>query len=94
MFDFLQGKKFKCAFCDGAGIQPRSLQSRCSSCRGKGEVKFNVPAITCDACQGKGNSPIALGLACIPCKGVGTVKKEGKFLKELGNKLQKLKLWH
>lgn len=72
----LQGKKIKCAFCGGTGVQPRSLKSRCIACRGKGEVEFKSPAITCPSCKGKGKSLGTLGLACIRCKGVGAVEKE------------------
>jgi len=75
MTEILQGKKFKCAFCGGTGVQPRSLKSRCFACRGKGEAEFKGPAITCPSCKGKGRSPGALGLACIRCKGVGVVEK-------------------
>lgn len=89
----LQGKKIKCAFCGGTGVQPRSLKSRCISCRGKGEVEFKSPAITCPSCKGKGRSLGALGLACIRCKGVGAVEKEeaidmlGARLGEIGRRL-------
>lgn len=86
MVEILQGKKFKCAFCGGTGIQPRSLKSRCLACRGKGEVEFEGPAITCPSCKGKGRSPGALGLACIHCKGVGVVEK-GEAADVLGERL-------
>lgn len=76
MAEILQGKKFKCAFCGGTGVQPRSLKSRCLSCRGKGEVEFRWPAITCPSCKGTGRSTGALGLACIRCKGAGVREKE------------------
>lgn len=75
MAEILPGRKFKCAFCGGTGVQPRSLQSRCFTCHGKGEVKFESPAITCPSCKGTGKSPGALGLACIRCKGAGVVEK-------------------
>ena len=75
MAEILEDKKFKCAFCSGTGIQPRSLKSRCFACRGKGTVEFEGPATTCPSCKGKGRSPGALGLACIRCKGVGVVVK-------------------
>lgn len=85
MVEILEGKKFsakggpargwKCAFCGGTGVQPRSLKSRCLPCRGKGEIEFDSPAITCPSCKGTGRSPGALGLACIRCKGVGVVEK-------------------
>ena len=86
MAEILQGKKFsaqggpasgwKCAFCKGSGVQPRSLKSRCFACRGKGEVKFESSAITCPSCKGKGRVlGSAIGLACIRCKGVGVVEK-------------------
>ena len=78
MTEVLQGKKFKCSFCGGSGIQPHSLKSRCFACRGKGEVEFEGPAITCPSCKGKGRSLGALGLACIRCKGIGVIEKRGK----------------
>ncbi len=86
MNEILQGKKFKCAFCGGTGVQPRSLKSRCLSCRGKGEVEFEGPVITCSSCKGKGRSPGALGLACIRCKGVGVTEK-GETIDALGERL-------
>ena len=45
MAEILSGTKFKCAFCNGTGIQPRSLRSRCFACRGKGEVEFEKPVM-------------------------------------------------
>ena len=76
MDEVLQGKKFKCAFCGGTGVQPRSLKSRCLACRGKGEVELERFAVICPSCKGKGKSSGTVGLACICCKGVGVVKKE------------------
>lgn len=86
MAETLQGKKFKCAFCGGTGIQPRSLKSRCFACRGKGEVEFDGPVITCLSCKGKGRSAGALGLACIRCKGAGVCEK-GEASDVLGERL-------
>ncbi len=86
MAEILQGKKFKCAFCTGTGIQPRSLKSRCLACRGKGEVEFEGPAITCPSCKGKGKSSGALGLACIRCKGLGAVAQK-EAIDTLGERL-------
>lgn len=96
MTEILSGTKFKCAFCGGTGIQPRSLKSRCFPCRGKGEVKFEGPAILCPSCKGNGKSPGALGLACIRCKGLGAVEVEkekptnalGERLGEITKRLQ------
>ena len=75
MAEILSGTKFKCAFCNGSGIQPRSLRSRCFSCRGKGEVEFDGPVIKCPSCQGRGRVSNASLLFCIRCKGVGVIKK-------------------
>lgn len=86
MAEILQGRKFKCAFCGGTGVQPRSLKSRCLACRGKGEVEFRGPAITCPSCKGKGKSPGALRLTCIRCKGAGVVEK-GEAADVLGERL-------
>lgn len=90
MAEILQGKKFKCAFCGGTGVQPRSLKSRCLACRGKGEIEFKGSAIICSSCKGKGKSPGALGLACIHCKGVGVREKgdeKGEAADVLGERL-------
>lgn len=98
MAEILQGKKFKCAFCGGSGIQPRFLHSRCIACRGKGEVEFDGPAIQCPACQGKGTAPGSLTLSCIRCAGLGVMEKRsagkdaadiiGKRLGEITKRLE------
>lgn len=75
MIEILQGKKFKCAFCGGTGIQPRSLKSRCFACRGKGEVGFDSPVVKCPSCQGKGTASGSQMLSCIRCGGIGVVEK-------------------
>lgn len=71
----MSGTKFKCAFCGGTGIQPRSLKSRCFACRGKGEVEFKGPAITCPSCKGTGIVSNSSTLSCLNCKGVGVIEK-------------------
>ncbi len=75
MTEILSGTKFKCAFCGGTGIQPRSLSSKCLSCRGKGEVEFDNPVVKCPSCQGKGTASGSQTLSCIHCRGVGVVEK-------------------
>lgn len=75
MAEILSGTKFQCAFCGGTGVQPRSLKSRCFSCRGKGEVEFDGPVITCPSCKRKGRSPGSAILSCIQCQGVGVIEK-------------------
>jgi DnaJ-class molecular chaperone len=77
MADILQGKKFKCAFCKGTGVQLRSLKSRCLACRGKGEVEFENP-IKCPSCQGIGKTSPSSLLSCIHCQGVGVIEKSEK----------------
>lgn len=89
MTEILQ-KKFTCALCQGTGVQPRFLRSRCLACRGKGKVEFDDSALACSACKGKGKSPGALGLACLRCKGVGVVEKsaeDGNAIKVIGERL-------
>lgn len=78
MTEILSGTKFKCAFCSGSGIQPRSLASRCIACRGKGEVEFEKPVIECPTCQGSGRVSHSSRLSCIRCRGVGVVEKDEK----------------
>ena len=75
MTEILSGTKFKCAFCRGTGIQPRSLHSRCLACRGEGEVEFGGPVIACPTCQGSGRVSHSSRLSCIRCRGVGVVEK-------------------
>ncbi len=90
MTEILQGKKFKCAFCGGTGIQPRSLKSHCFSCRGKGEVEFKGPAVTCPLCKGTGKTSNASTLSCLRCKGIGVVEKdkiEGSSADIIGERL-------
>jgi RecJ-like exonuclease len=90
MPEILQGRKFKCAFCGGSGIQPRSLKSRCLACRGKGEVEFEGPAIQCFACRGKGRATPSSMLSCVHCRGVGVVEKserDGDVAETIGERL-------
>lgn len=75
MAGILQGEKFKCAFCKGSGMQPRSLHSRCIACRGKGDVEFDGPVLQCPSCQGRGMASGSQTLSCIRCGGIGVVEK-------------------
>lgn len=68
---------WKCAFCKGSGIQPRSLRSRCIACRGKGKVEFANP-IKCPSCQGMGRTSPSSLLSCVRCRGVGVIEKNEK----------------
>lgn len=84
MAEILEGRKFsakggpaydwKCAFCKGSGIQPRSFASRCMACRGKGDVEFDEPVMLCPSCKGKGRIPPSFLLSCIQCRGIGVAK--------------------
>lgn len=88
--EILKDKKFTCALCGGAGIQPGSLKSRCIACRGKGEVKFESPVIQCFACRGKGRASPSLMLSCIHCRGVGVMEKSergGDVAEVIGERL-------
>ena len=98
MAEVLPDKKFRCAFCGGSGVQPHSLHSRCSACRGKGEVEFEGPVLPCSLCHGKGRVPPSGMLSCIRCGGVGVIEKSvvsgdvgaviGKRLGEITKKLR------
>lgn len=103
MTEILSGTKFKCAFCKGTGIQPRSLYSKCIACRGRGEVTLKGPAIQCPSCKGTGKASNSSTLSCLRCKGIGVIekakiekglvdkelKKETLWLKNLKNKIKK-----
>ncbi len=78
MTEILSGTKFKCAFCGGTGIQPRSLKSCCFSCRGKGEVEFDGPGIKCPSCNGVGRTSNSSLLSCVRCRVVGVIEKDDK----------------
>lgn len=78
MTEIIQSKKFKCAFCGGSGKQPHSAFSRCSACRGKGEVEFKAPVAECPSCKGKGRAPGSAILSCICCRGAGVIEKDKK----------------
>lgn len=83
MTEVLKGQKFKCALCNGSGIQPRSFTSRCLACRGKGMVEFDEPAIQCPSCKGKGRVPPSFLLSCIQCRGVGVIKTKEREQDEI-----------
>jgi len=78
MEKLLQDKKFKCAFCGGSGKQPHSAFSRCSACRGKGEVEFKRSVVECPFCKGKGKALGSAILSCIRCRGMGVIEKDKK----------------
>jgi len=65
---------WKCAFCGGSGVQPRSLRSRCLACRGKGAVEFENP-VKCPSCRGRGSALTSSTLSCLRCRGIGAVEK-------------------
>jgi RecJ-like exonuclease len=75
MAEILSSTKFKCAFCGGTGIQPRSFKSRCLTCRGKGEIEFEGPAVQCSSCKGTGKTSNSFTLSCLSCKGAGAIEK-------------------
>jgi RecJ-like exonuclease len=103
MTEILEGKKFsakggptsgwKCAFCGGSGIQPRSLKNRCIACRGKGEVKFEGPVIHCPSCRGSGRASGSARLSCINCRGIGVIEKGtkgGDVAEVMGERLREI----
>ena len=66
-------KGILCSACDGAGIDPATIQDPCPTCGGSGRVSvaegplhFTQP---CPACGGYGK-----GRPCAKCKGQGTVQ--------------------
>lgn len=73
------GRKFKCAFCRGLGIQPHFVRSHCMACRGKGEVEFKKSVIQCPACGGKGRASHSSSLSCIRCRGIGLIERSEKI---------------
>jgi len=66
---------FKCAFCQGKGIDPFELLSKLSTCQvcgGRGEVTIPEPAIECAFCGGSGVHRDQR-LTCVVCGGKGMV---------------------
>jgi len=73
----VEGKDpLKCAFCQGAGVDPFELlsdQSVCQVCGGKGRVTIQGPFRKCAYCKGTGVQP-QRRMVCTVCGGKGVVK--------------------
>jgi len=69
----LIGEIFRCAFCDGSGMLPRSKGIKCPVCRGGGTVGVEPPALVCAYCGGKGEANPRTNITCIVCRGKGVV---------------------
>lgn len=72
--EILKEKKFKCVFCGGTGIQPLSLNGRCTACKGAGSVEFEGPTIRCSYCEGRGKAYRSSVLSCLVCSGLGVIQ--------------------
>jgi DnaJ-class molecular chaperone len=72
--EILKGKKFKCAFCGGTGIQPLSLKGRCAACKGARSVEFEGLTIRCPYCEGRGKAYRSSALSCLICSGLGAIQ--------------------
>jgi molecular chaperone DnaJ len=64
-----------CAPCNGSGAKPGTTPTKCSTCRGTGQMHFNqgffTLSRTCSACQGRG---AVITHHCTKCQGRGRVK--------------------
>jgi len=66
-----------CTICNGSGAQPGTQKATCSTCQGRGQVRFSqgflTVARTCPECGGEGElnrNP------CMECRGQGRVRQE------------------
>jgi DnaJ-class molecular chaperone len=69
-------KTFKCAFCNGTGIDYYGLLSKesvCLVCNGTGTVEVEEPSVSCVFCSGSGKNPLGARVSCIVCQGKGMV---------------------
>ena len=74
-----------CHTCSGAGNEPGTKVTSCSSCNGSGQVRRTQRSVfgqfsqvtTCPACQGRGS---AMESPCATCRGVGMERRNRKTL--------------
>ena len=71
--EILEGNTFKCAFCAGTEILPRTKGTKCPVCKGRGSVSLTGPVIVCAYCKGRGDYPARTNLTCTVCSGKGLV---------------------
>lgn len=62
---------YPCGFCKGEGEKPRG--TKCSVCRGKGEVSLEPPTVICAFCKGGGEERPRTNVTCTVCRGKGVV---------------------
>ena len=66
-----------CPVCGGAGAQPGTQKTRCPTCQGRGQVRFQqgffTVARTCSQCRGSGE---IIPSPCKECRGSGQVKSK------------------
>ena len=73
----------QCRRCSGAGSEPGSKVSTCSTCRGNGQVRRTNASLfgqfaqisTCPTCQGKGS---VIQTPCQTCRGGGLERRQRK----------------
>lgn len=77
-------KMVKCSRCDGLGREPGSLNKKCGTCGGTGEIHQTQRTFlgsfsritTCSNCQGEGSIPEKL---CVQCRGNGRIRDVSKI---------------
>lgn len=69
-----------CETCSGSGAKPGSRTSDCTTCRGKGETRYQRGFFSssrpCDACKGSGKR---IEVPCDDCRGGGSVERRQDF---------------
>lgn len=69
-----------CETCTGDGAKPGTQTSDCTTCRGKGEVRFQRGFFSssrpCDACKGSGKR---IEVPCDDCRGGGRIERRQEF---------------
>ena len=69
-----------CSRCNGRGAEPGTGQTVCSTCGGRGQIRFQQGFFsitrTCSACRGAGQ---VIGHPCSRCRGEGRTRAERKL---------------
>lgn len=67
----------ECKYCHGTGIEPGSKKAACSTCHGRGQIRYQqgflTVARTCPHCNGEGE---IIKNPCLKCGGKGRVRTE------------------